>query len=115
MERSVDEGRRDRFGNAEVDDLGCGVPIAPHDEEIARLEIAVNDAFLMRVLNRVADLQKQVDAFVDAHALVIREVGDRLALDQLHREPRSAMLGGSHVQNSRGLQEMGSRTFFPAR
>ena len=40
-----------RLGDAEVDDLGHGHAVVQRDENIRRLDVAVNDALLVRVLN----------------------------------------------------------------
>ena len=46
-----------RLGHAEVDDLRHRHAVVQRDEDVRRLEVAVDDAFLMRVLHRLADLR----------------------------------------------------------
>jgi hypothetical protein len=40
------------LGQTEVDDLRYRRPIALHHQDVGRLQVAVNDAFLVRVLRR---------------------------------------------------------------
>ena len=49
----------DRLGDAEVDDLWRRSAIDGGDQDIRRLEVAVKDAFLVRVLDRLADVDEQ--------------------------------------------------------
>ena len=46
-----------RLGDAEVDDLRHRLAVVDRDEDVRRLEVAVNDAFLVGVLHRLADLR----------------------------------------------------------
>src|ERR1019366_2032598 len=51
------------FGDAEVNDLGRGrATLLQGDQDIRRLDVAVDDAFLVRVLNGAADLDEKVQA-----------------------------------------------------
>jgi hypothetical protein len=50
------------FGDAEVDDLGDCFLAGFGDEDVAGLDVAVDDALLMRVLEGVADLSKEIEA-----------------------------------------------------
>ena len=49
------------LGHAEVDDLGHSSAVDDRDENIGGLEIAVDDALVMRVLHRLADRYKQFE------------------------------------------------------
>ena len=60
---------RGRLGQAEVDDLRHGDVVQQRDENVRRLEIAMDDALLVRVLNAVADLEEQVDALTSRQAI----------------------------------------------
>jgi hypothetical protein len=44
-----------RLGDAEVDDLGHRLAVLLGDEDVGRLEVAVDDALLVGVLHRLAD------------------------------------------------------------
>ena len=53
------QGLLDRLGNTEVDDFRGRPAILQRDEYVRRLEVAMDDAFLVRVLNGAADLDEQ--------------------------------------------------------
>ena len=47
-----------RFGDAKVDYLGDGHAIMQRDEDIRGLDVAMDDSFLMRVLNGMTNLDE---------------------------------------------------------
>ena len=49
----------DSLGDPEIDHLDEGANVAVCHQDIGRFEIAMNDAFLVRVLDSIADGQKQ--------------------------------------------------------
>ena len=51
-----------RLGQAEVDHLGHRPVVVGRDEDVRGLQVAVNDALLMGVLDGLADLHEQVQA-----------------------------------------------------
>jgi hypothetical protein len=50
------------FGDAEVNDFGYGCAIVYGNEDVRGFEIAVDDAFLVRVLDGLADLDEKFKA-----------------------------------------------------
>ena len=62
VERVLGERLTHRLCNAEIDDLRGRLIVLQRDEDVRRLEIAVDDAFLMRVLHALADMQKQIES-----------------------------------------------------
>ena len=50
------------FGDAEVNHLGHGHAVVDGHEDVRGFDIAVNDAFLVRVLDGLADLDEQIRA-----------------------------------------------------
>jgi hypothetical protein len=69
------------------------------DHDVRRLEVAMDDSLLVRVLDRVADLNEQLQPFSHAHAILVAVVGDLDPIDQLHDEVRSAGFGGSGIED----------------
>jgi hypothetical protein len=53
-----------RLCNAEIDDLRGRLIVLQRDEDVRRLEVPVDDAFLMRVLYALADMQKQIESLL---------------------------------------------------
>ena len=49
-----------RLGHAEVDDLRHRLAVVQGDQDVGRLEVAVDDALLMGVLHRLADGDEQL-------------------------------------------------------
>ena len=62
----------------------------------------MNDAFLMRVLNRLANLNKQVQPFASRQVVLVTVVGDFDAAHQFHDE-----VGTARVRRA-GLQDLGN-------
>ena len=51
---------RDRLGDAEVDHLRHRPAVLHGDQDVRRLDVAVDDALLVGVLDRLADLDEQL-------------------------------------------------------
>ena len=49
-----------RLGHAEINHLGHRLAVMQRHQHVARLDVAVNDALLMRVLHRLADLHEKL-------------------------------------------------------
>jgi hypothetical protein len=49
------------LGDAEINDFGYGHSVVQSHQNVRRLDVAVNDALLMRVLDRLADFDKQIE------------------------------------------------------
>ena len=50
----------DRLGHAEVDHLGHRLAVVERDQDVGRLDVAVDDALLVGVLDRLADRDEQL-------------------------------------------------------
>jgi len=86
------------LGDAEVDDLRHGAAVVQRHHHVRRLEVAVNDALLVTVMNRVAHLGKQRKAGTNTQLVCGHKLGQWNALDQFHREvrlPACACIGGA--------------------
>ena len=57
---------RDRLRDAEVDDARDGMVVSDRDQHIGRLQVAVNDALLVRMLDAVAELDEQLEALAES-------------------------------------------------
>jgi hypothetical protein len=90
----------DRLGDAEVDDLRDGPPVlVDSDQDVGRLEVAVDDGLLVGVLHGATDLGEQLETFGGADAAVVAVLGDGLALDQLHHEIGLPRVGRPAVEH----------------
>ena len=59
----------------------------------------MDDPFLMSVLHGLADGDGQLESLASRQPAIVAEPGDRDALDQLHDEIGSAVIGGSGVED----------------
>ena len=76
------------LGDAEVGDLGGAVG---HDQQVARLDVAVHDAGPVRGVQGAGGLGDDVEHDVGVEpAVPLDDLGQRLAVDQLHDQVRAA-------------------------
>ena len=103
-----------RFGDAEVDDLRRGPAVDLGDQDVGGLQIAVDDPLLVGVLDRLADGHEQLQPGPHREPLLVAELGDRNALDQLHHKEGLAGRGGAAVVNAGdvGVIHQGQRLAF---
>ena len=87
------------LGDAEVDDLGDGPAVCLGDQDVRGLEVAVDDALLVGVLDGAADRDEEGDAVAGGELVGVAVVGDRDAADQLHHEVGAAGVGRAGVEH----------------
>jgi hypothetical protein len=91
----------DALGQSEVEDLDLvGIPDALH-EDVARLEIAMEDAFLVGVLDTVADLSKELEPITQSELMVIAVARDGASFDKLHDHIGGSFWCLARVEDSR--------------
>src|SRR5262249_5264550 len=87
----------------EIDDLDAGP--GRHDH-VLRLEITVNDAFAMQIVERVGDLHGNVDGSIDGqNAVATNDAAQRFTLDELLYEIDPALLLGPTDADDRRVVE----------
>ncbi len=59
----------------------------------------MDNAFLMGVLDGLADGHEELEALLGRQAIGVAILGDGHSLDQLHDEERPAAVGGAGVEN----------------
>ncbi len=79
------------LGNAEIDHLGHRPAVVEGDQDVRRLEVAVDHALLVGVLHGLADRDEQRQPLAGRQPGPVAIVGDRHALDQLHHEIGAAL------------------------
>ena len=84
-ERSEDAGAGalPGLGEAEVEDLHLAVR---RDLHVGGLQVAVDDALLVRLLERLGDLPRDRERLVDRDRPALQPLGEVLAGDELHGE-----------------------------
>ena len=71
VDRAVGELLVDRLGDAEVDDLGHRLAVVRRHQHIRRLDVAVDDSLLMRVLDGLTNGDEQVQPLAAAQLILI--------------------------------------------
>ncbi len=85
-ERLVGEPLARGLGNAEVNHLGHGRTVVDRDENVRGLEVAMDDALLVRVLNGLAHLHKQPQPRLGREPRLIAKLRDAHAAHQFHHK-----------------------------
>jgi hypothetical protein len=107
----VGDVRRGELGEAEVEDLHLS---ARRDEDVLRLDVAVNDALGMGLVQRVGDLDPHVDDAGRIQRPVSDQLGERLPVDVFHGDVADAALFADIVDvRDVGVRERRSRSRFP--
>jgi hypothetical protein len=103
---------RERPGQTEVDDSGLTFV----EQDIARLDIAVDDTLPMRVAQRPRDLNQESYDVRDGELALPRKAGSqRLAGDERHGvEQQLTGLAGAQQGNDVGVLELGRQLDFSA-
>ena len=68
------------------------------DEDVARLDIPMNDQALMRVVNGIAQPAKQVETVVYRKITFLAVIEKQLAFDVLHNDIRAAVCCGPTIE-----------------
>ena len=88
------------LGDAEIEQLWLTVRGHQH---VPRLEVAVDDVVIVRVLHGVENAQAQAEPLGRAEAMLVRVAIDRNARDVLHDEVRQALRRGAAVEEARDV------------
>ena len=96
---------RERFLNcfcdAEIDDLRHRFTVLDRDEDIRWLQVTVDHAFLVSVLNGVAKLNEKSKAILKRELIRVAILRNPNSANQLHYEIRAASQGCPAVQHAR--------------
>ena len=79
--------------------LGTGAVVVLGDEDVRGLEVAVDDALLVGVLDGLADRREQFEPLAEREVFFVAVLGDGDAFDQLHHEVRPAGVGRAGVEH----------------
>ena len=89
-QRFICEPSLSGLGDAEINHLRHGHVILRRQQRVRGFDVAMDDAFLMRVRDRAADLDEQVQTLSGGELVLIAVNGDLDAADQFHHEVRPA-------------------------
>ena len=93
----------DRFGEAEVQDFDCAVRT---QLDVGRLQVAVDDADLMRGFERLGDLTGDGQCLVDRNGPPRDALGEVFSFDELHddRARAARLLDAVDLRNVRVVE-----------
>src|SRR3989442_1482153 len=74
------------LGDAEINHLRHRFAVVQRDENVRGLDVAMDDALLVRVLDRLADFDKEIEPFFGWKLVLIAVLGDLDPPDQFHDE-----------------------------
>src|SRR5262249_43392313 len=89
------------FGDAKIDYFRHGHSVMESDQDIGRLDIAMNDAFLVGVLDGLTNLCEKIEALAGAEIILVTIFCNFYAAHQLHDEKGAA--SGSRA----GIEHLG--------
>ncbi len=69
------------------------------DHDVGRLDVAVDDPFLMRVLDRRTHLTKERESLARAESGLVAVLGDGDSLHELHDEERTSLVRRARVED----------------
>jgi nucleotide sugar dehydrogenase len=75
-----------RLGHAKVDHLGNRPAVVVRDQDIRRLNVAVDYPLLMGMLDRLTDLHEKLQPLAQRQPVLITVLRDRHAVNELHHE-----------------------------
>src|SRR5262249_9127173 len=86
---------QEELGDSEVEELGN---TSRCNQDVARLDVAMNDQFLVRMLDGGADLLEQAKTLGDGELAAI--VHERTAFDVLHHEVGHTVVCGAAIEKA---------------
>ena len=107
-------GRNGGLGDAEVDDARTWLAIDFNDEDVGGLEIAMNDGFLVGVLDGFTDLNEEAQTIGKRQLSLVAILGDGKALNVFHDEVGLSAESGAGIENlgNAGMIHDGKRLAF---
>jgi hypothetical protein len=93
--------------------FGTGHTVVQRDEDVGRLEVAMDDSFLVRMLDRVADGGEESEPIRGREVRLIAVVGDANAAHQFHDEERTARRRCTGIENPGDIRMIHHRQRLP--
>ena len=85
------------------------------DENVRRLDVAVDDAFLVRMLDRLTNLDEQFEPFLGGKLVLVAVIGDANAPHQFHHKVGPARFGCARIQHFSDVGMIHHRQRLPLR
>src|SRR5262249_50718177 len=78
-------------------------------KNIRWFDVAMDDPFLVCVLDRVADLSEQLQPRLRGQGIAVAKISDLNTIDQFHYEIRPSTTGGAGIEDTRDIFVMHQR------
>ena len=88
-----------RLGHAEVDDFWDRSVVLDGHQHVGRLDVAVDDALLVGVLDALTDLHKEVKPFGSGEAMLVAVLGNADTGDVLHSKVGLTLFGRPRLED----------------
>ena len=88
-----------RFGDSEINHLRHGHAVEHRYQDVRRLDIAVDDALLMRMLNGIADLDEQIQPLAGIEAVFVAVSRNPHPAHEFHHKVRAARFRSAGIEN----------------
>jgi hypothetical protein len=92
-----------RFSNPEINDYGQRRAVVQSHQDVGRFDVAVNDAFLMSVLDSVANLLEELQPLGRGQVVLVAVIRDAYSTDQVHNEKRAAGYSCTRIKHARDI------------
>ena len=103
-ERLARRPDRGRLGDAEVDHLRVRLAVVGRDEDVRRLDVAVDETLRVGVLDGVADLGEELEPRLDGQLVAVAVLRDRRARDEVHHEVGPSRRRRPRVDDARDVR-----------
>src|SRR5688572_18673119 len=97
----------------EVDDLWKRQPLQLDNQDVGRLEVPMNDALLVSVLNSAADLNEKLEPLANGEVLRVTVAGDGAAANQFHHKIGPASRSRARIVNGGDIRMFHHRQRLP--
>ena len=87
------------FGNAEINHLGHRHAVVERDQDVGGLDVPMDDALLVRVLDGVANLHEQLEPLLGGQVVLVAVVGDLDPAHQFHHKEGPARVRRAGVEH----------------
>ncbi len=84
----------EHLGHSEVDHLGDRVAVDFGDQDVRRLEVAMDESLAVGMLHRRTHLLEEPESIGERHVVAVGEAGESIATHEFHHEVRPTL--GSH-------------------
>jgi hypothetical protein len=94
----------DGLGDSEIDDFRHGAAVVKRHKDIGRLDVPVNDPFLVRMVHGATHRNKQFQTVSSCQLALITELGNGNTSNELHDKIGTSGRGHSGIEHPRNIR-----------